>query len=329
MPTISIIIPAYNAEQTILETINSVQQQTFSDFEIIVINDGSTDRTLEILDTIADSRLKIFSYNNGGLPVARNRGIAHATGEFIAFLDADDLWTPDKLELQLAALQQHPEAGVVYSWTLFMDEQGKSFHPDKPIFFSGNVYGNLLVKNFLASGSNPLIRKQAVDSVGEFYPPAGGSADWDYWLRLAARWHFVVVPKPQIFYRQSSSSMSSKIEFMEECKSIVLERAFESAPPELQALKNQSLANTYQYSAHLCLTRISGIDGVRQAGQKLMMAIRVYPKTLLDRQTQKLLFKVLLKRVLSPKVANNFLQGISKIRATRLKNSGNRENFSI
>lgn len=329
MPTISVIIPAYNAEHTILETINSVQQQTFSDFEIIVINDGSTDRTLEILSTIADSRLKIFSYNNGGLPVARNRGIAHANGEFIAFLDADDLWTPDKLELQLAALHQHPEVGVAYSWTLFMDEQGKSFHADKPIFFEGDVYGNLLVKNFLASGSNPLIRKQAVESVGEFYSPAGGSADWDYWLRLAARWHFVVVPKPQILYRQSSSSMSSKIEFMEECKSIVLERAFESAPTQFQSLKNQSLANTYQYSAHLCLTRISGIDGVKQAGEKLVMAIRVYPKTLLDRQTQKLLLKFLLKRILSPKVADNFLQFISQIRANRLKNFINREKLSI
>ncbi|MBW4451151.1 MAG: glycosyltransferase family 2 protein [Spirirestis rafaelensis WJT71-NPBG6] len=327
MPTISIIVPAYNAEHTILETIKSVHEQTFSDFEIIVINDGSTDRTLEILNTIADSRLKVFSYKNGGLPVARNRGIAHATGEFIAFLDADDLWSPDKLELQLTALQQHPEAGVAYSWTLFMDEQGKSLHPDEPIFFEGNVYDKLLLKNFLASGSNPLIRKQAIESVGEFYPPAGGSADWDYWLRLAARWDFVVVPKPQIFYRQSSSSMSSKIEFMEKCKFIVLERAFQAAPTEFQALKNHSLANAYQYSAHLCLTRVPGIDGVKQAGQKLMMAIRVYPQTLLDKKTQKLLLKVLLKRILSPQIANNLLQRISENSATPMRGS-NEKNAS-
>ena len=316
MPTISILVPAYNAEQTILETISSVQQQTFQDFEIIVINDGSTDRTLELLNSVADSRLKIFSYENGGLPVARNRGIAHATGEFLAFLDADDLWSPDKLELQLATLQRHPEAGVAYSWTLFMDEQGKSFHSDKPIYFEGNVYGKLLLKNFLASGSNPLIRKQAIESVGEFYPPAGGSADWDYWLRLAALWPFVVVPKPQIFYRQSLSSMSSKIDFMEQCKLIVLERAFQSAPTEFQALKHQSLASAYQYSAHLCLTRIPGINGVKQAGQKLMMAIQVYPQTLLNKTTQNLLLKFLLKRVLSPKIANHLLQRISEIGAT-------------
>ncbi len=120
MPKISIITPAYNAERTILETIESVQNQTFSNFELIVINDGSKDRTLDLLQTIKDERLKIFSYENGGVAIARNRGLSHATGDFIAFIDADDLWTPDKLELQLAALQKHPEAGVAYSWTYFM-----------------------------------------------------------------------------------------------------------------------------------------------------------------------------------------------------------------
>jgi len=103
MPLIS-VIPAYNAEHTILKT-PVCSRTNFSNFELIVINDGSTDRTLEILNRIVDTRLKIFSYENGGLPVARNRGIIHATGEFIAFIDADDLWTSDKLELQLAALQ--------------------------------------------------------------------------------------------------------------------------------------------------------------------------------------------------------------------------------
>ena len=117
MPTISVVIPAYNAAKTILETIDSVRQQTFSDFEVIVINDGSNDNTAELVNAVADDRLRLFSYENGGAAIARNRGIDHVSGEFIAFLDADDLWTPDKLELQLEALQKHPEAGVAHSWT--------------------------------------------------------------------------------------------------------------------------------------------------------------------------------------------------------------------
>jgi glycosyltransferase involved in cell wall biosynthesis len=315
MPTISVIIPAYNAARTILETINSVQQQTFSDFEIIVINDGSTDSLVTQLNTINDPRLKVFSYENGGLSVARNRGITHATGEFIAFLDADDLWTPDKLELQLAALQSNPKAGVAYSWTYFMDEQGQSFHADQPITFEGNVHADLLVSNFLAHGSNPLIRRTAIDSVGEFNPTVAGAADWDYWLRLAEKWEFVAVPKAQIFYRQSSGSMSSKVEFMERCQLDVLEQAFERAPAELQHLKKQSLAKIYQYSSQLCITRVLNAEGVRQAWQKLQMAIQLYPPIVFQQKTQKLLFKLFLLGVLPDRLSRTLLKWISESKA--------------
>jgi glycosyltransferase involved in cell wall biosynthesis len=290
MPTISVVIPAYNAERTILETIASVQQQTFTDFEMILINDGSTDQTLELVQSIEDERLKIFSYENGGLCVARNRGISHASGEFIAFLDADDLWTSDKLERQIAALQQSPEAGVAYSWTYFMDEQGKTFFPGVPLFFDGNVQANLLANNFLASGSNPLIRRQAIESVGEFDPTCSGCADWDYWLRLSACWSFVVVPNHQIFYRQSSSSMSSKVQAMEEAGIRVVEKTFRVLSAELQPLKNQSLAWIYQYSAQQYLQHSNNNpEGVNQAGQKLWKAIILHPKILLESYAQSLI----------------------------------------
>ena len=319
MPTISVIVPAYNAEHTILETIASVQQQTFSDLELIVINDGSTDQTLKLLDTVKDPRLKTFSYSNGSLPVARNRGISHATGEFITFLDADDLWTPDKLELQLTALQQHPQAGVAYSWTHFMDEKGEFFHAGDPVFFEGNVYIKLLIKNFIYNGSNPLIRRQAIDTVGKFDPVVTSCEDWDFWLRLAARWHFVVVPKPQIFYRQSLGAMSSNIEVMEKSSLIVIEKGFQSVPLEFQSLKNQSLANLYQYLAQLCLTRIPGAAGAKPASQKLQKAIRLHPQILLEKRSQALVIKLLLSRVFSPTIASYLLKMSSKLRATRIR----------
>ena len=97
MPRVSIIVPAHNAEQTIVETICSVQAQTFSDFELIVIDDGSTDRTLERLEAAGDSRLRILSYENAGAPLARNRGIAETEAECILLLDADDRWHTDKI----------------------------------------------------------------------------------------------------------------------------------------------------------------------------------------------------------------------------------------
>lgn len=321
MPTISVVIPAYNAERTILETIKSVQQQTFSDFEIIVINDGSSDQTLELLSQVEDSRLKIYSYNNSGLSTARNRGISHSTGEYIAFLDADDLWTPEKLELQLAALQKQPAAGVAYSWTNFMDEKGESFRTGEPIWFEGNVYTHLLDGNFIASGSNPLIRKKAIESVGGFDSTLRSCEDWDFWLRLAACWEFVVVPKPQILYRLSSGTMSAKIQVMEEAHLIVIEKAFQSIPIELKPLKNQILANTYRFLAHLCLTRIPNGGGAKQASQNLKTAIRLHPKILLDQKVHVLVVKILIIRLLSPKLASRLFEYIAKFRAARLQNS--------
>jgi glycosyltransferase involved in cell wall biosynthesis len=281
MPTISIIIPAYNAERTILKTIKSVQQQTFQDFELIVINDDSKDQTLELLQTVKDERLKIFSYENGGLPVARNRGIDLATGEFISFIDADDLWTVDKLELQLAALRQNPKAGVAYSWTAcFIDGREESIFPYKPVFFEGNVYEKLLVNNIVSNGSNILVRKQVIESVGKFEPTLKSCEDWDFYIRLAAKWHFVVVPKHQILYRQSSNAMTSKVEIMEQEALRVIERAYQSAPPKYQFLKNQSLAWIYEYCTQQYLKYSTDISGVKKASQKLWAAICLHPPIL-------------------------------------------------
>lgn len=310
MPIISVVIPAYNVERTILDTLDSVFQQTFTDFEVIVIDDGSTDRTVQLLDKIQDPRLKVFSYSNGGLPAARNRGIARASGDYIAFLDADDLWTADKLELQFAALKADPAAGVAYSWTCNMSQTGEAFYPGHSVTYAGNVYAQLLLGNFLASGSNCLIRRDAIASVGEFDPSLKSYEDWDYWLRLAARWTFVVVPKYQILYRQSSGAMSSKIDVMEHYGKIVIERAFRAAPPELQPLKKQSLAVNYQYLAGLCLAYVDQPERVMQAGQKLWQAIRSFPSILLEKTTQRYLLKWLLMRLLSPRIGKQFTRPV-------------------
>ena len=306
MPKISVVVPAYNSQNTISETITSVLQQTFSDFELIVINDGSTDRTLELLSDVKDARLKVYSYPNGGLPTARNRGIVRATGEFISFIDADDLWTPDKLELQLQALQQNPQAGVAYSWTICMGNNGNSFHPGVSESFQGNVYPQLLVGNFIASGSNVLIRREAIESVGYFDESLKSCEDWDYWLRLAPKWEFVVVAKPQIIYRLSSGAMSSKLDVMEKYQTLVLERAFESAPSELQYLKNRGFAYIYLFMTRLCLSRVNDAKVVKQASQQLWKAVRFSPKILLSKEAQLLSIKLLILRILSPKIASRF-----------------------
>lgn len=127
MPIISVIIPTFNAEKTILETVQSALQQSFADTEILVINDGSTDATLEQLTPIQDDRLRILNFANGGVAASRNRGIQHAMGQYFSFLDSDDVWAVNKLEDQLLALNSHPDAAVAYSWNDYIDEMVSSF----------------------------------------------------------------------------------------------------------------------------------------------------------------------------------------------------------
>ena len=312
MPKISIITPAFNAESTITHTIKSVQEQTFSDFELIIIDDGSTDKTIEVINNIQDERIQVISYKNGGVSTARNRGITHANGEFIAFIDADDLWTSDKLELQLAALKNNPQAGVAYSWTSFMDvdERGEpvSFLPSPEYSYMGDVYQQLLMGDFILSGSNTLIRSQAIQSAGEFEPTLKSCEDWDYWLRLAARFDFVLVPKYQILYRRTPGAMSSKVEVMKEASQITIERAYNDAPQELQHLKKYTLTNFHRFCASLYLQHRNDNLGIAEAKQHLLSAISLQPKTLLDSLTQKLLIKYLLKKLFPQKLSSYFIQ---------------------
>lgn len=247
MPLISVIIPAYNTQKTIQKTIESVLNQTFADFELLVIDDGSQDATLEVVERISDRRLKVFSYLNAGVSATRNRGLAKATGEFITFLDADDLWTPDKLQAQFEALQDNPQAAVAYSWTDYIDECDRFLYPGSHVTANGDVYPKLLLSDFLENGSNALIRREALIDVGGFDESLCGPEDWDLFLRLAAQYQFVAVPRPQILYRLSTTSISFNLARQEAQCLKVLKREFDRLPASFGNLKKQSLANLYQY----------------------------------------------------------------------------------
>lgn len=283
---ISVIIPAYNAQSTIAKTIESVRQQTYSNLEIIVIDDGSSDRTAEIVNSIQDLRIKLFNYPNGGVANARNRGIVKAKGEYIAFLDADDFWTGDKLELQLQALIENPDAGVAYSWTYFLYQD--ICYPSVPVYHQGNIYPQLLTKNFIHHGSNPLIRSEAIISVGEFDLSFSHCADWDYYLRLAAKYDFVVVPKHQIYYRQSANSMTSKIDDIERQLCQMLNKTYQTVPKELQHLQQQSKSWIWQYCSQQYLEYGRDIKSNIKAANYLWRSIISNPRSLLKTYTYKL-----------------------------------------
>ncbi|HEY9635336.1 MAG TPA: glycosyltransferase [Coleofasciculaceae cyanobacterium] len=313
MPVISVIIPAYNAENTLHETIESVFNQTFTDFELIVINDDSQDATLEVVEHLQDNRLNVFSYPHAGVSASRNRGLAKASGEFIAFLDADDLWSPDKLEAQLRALQVNPQAAVAYSWTDYIDELGKFLYSGPHISVSGNVYEKLLLGNFLENGSNALIRRETLLKVGGFDESLYGGEEWDLFLRLAAHYHFVAVPHPQVFYRMSTTASSLKISRHEAQCLKVIEQSFNQAPKSLAHLKKQSIANLYQYLTFRVLAAPLERQTGWSAARCLFQAVRNDLSTL--RRSRLMLIislKIVLAILLPPQMAQGLLKATKK-----------------
>ena len=302
MPSISVIIPAYNAQDTIVETIESVLNQTFGDLEVLVIDDGSQDLTGDRVRSFDDPRVKFLPYKNGGVALARNRGIANAKGEYISFLDHDDLWTPDKLKDQLAALQKNDDAGVAYSWTtcMFSDENPVRYKQLDKVYFEGNVYDKILLINFIGSGSNILARKEAIESVGGFDAAPVSNEDLDFYIRLAAKWHFALVPKHQILYRQLNSSMSSNIRRLEQGGLVIAQKAYRDAPKELQHLKKRFLYNQYIYYTNLNIENyINSIKPIsrislKDAYRSLFKAIAFMPSALVQMNTIEPFLKLLL-----------------------------------
>ncbi|MGH1397372.1 MAG: glycosyltransferase [Trichormus sp.] len=308
---ISVIIPAYNCEKTIVETINSVLQQTYSHFELIVINDGSQDATLDIVSKIKDSRLRVFSFDNAGGNVSRNRGLHLAQGEFISFLDADDIWTSDKLDAQLEALEKNPNAHVAYSWTDYIDEAGNFLLSGARITASGDVYEKLLINNFLENGSNPLIRKEALIQLGGFDEALEAAQDWDMWLRLAAKYSFVAVPVVQILYRVSSNSLSSNLKSQEKYCLQVLYNAYQIRPSTNIKVLHLSKKNIYKYltckALQQPLNRKKGITALA-----FLIKYIIYNNQKLDNLnfTIKLLLKILLIITFSQYISYNSLTKI-------------------
>ncbi|NJK38063.1 MAG: glycosyltransferase [Oscillatoriales cyanobacterium RM1_1_9] len=313
MAAISVIIPVYNGEKTIQETVQSVLNQTFSDIELIVINDGSTDFTLDCLKQISDERLKIFSYPNAGLSASRNRGIARSSGELIAFIDADDLWTADKLRSQWQVLQMNSDFTVAYSWTDYINEYSQFLRRGGRLSVQGNAYPYLLLNNILENGSSPLIRRHAFEEVGTFNESLKAAEDWEMWIRLAARYAFITVPQPQILYRVSSGSMSANVVRQEVETLKVIQQSFAQAPDEYQFLKSASLANFYKYLTFKALDGNPKRRNGLVASQFLAKFLINDPLMLKQRVTFRTLLKIFTVTALPQKQANQVLAKFGKI----------------
>ncbi len=208
-PRVSIIIPCYNQGHFLEETIQSCLSQTYDNIEVIVVDDGSTDNTAELCQRYI-SEITYIHQKNGGLPYARNVGILASSGEYLQFLDSDDLIFPEKIKSQVAEFQAHPELGAVYSQGVLIDEKSAVFGKALVNHPSGWVYHELLTMwGTLVPAI--LVRKQCLARVGLFSTDLSikGCEDADMWLRIALKYQFASLPDEHFAYRSWQGSMSS------------------------------------------------------------------------------------------------------------------------
>ena len=208
---VSVIVLTYNRAHMVSEAIDSILNQTFKDFELIVVDNESVDNTEEVIKSYTDERIRYFRHQNNGLvAVNRNYGISKANGEYIAFCDDDDLWMPEKLERQVKLLDLNKELGLVYSDSYIMDENG-NLERDTSLSSSrllrGNVFDKLFQSNFIPM-LTVMIRREVLSKVGGFDPKYIIAQDYDLWLRIAEHYPIDFTEEPLAKYRIHGGSVS-------------------------------------------------------------------------------------------------------------------------
>ncbi len=277
MARVSVIIPTYNAEKFIAKTINSVLDQTYQDFEILVIDDESPDRSVEVCQQFHDDRLRIISQPNRGLPGARNTGIRAAQGEFIAFLDADDLWLPEKLAAHVQHLDSRPDVGVSFSYSAFIDDDDVlTGLVQRPKQLEHITPDYVLCRNPIGNGSAAVLRRAVFEDIA-FQDDRHGvmescyfdervnhhsadATDVECWLRISitTQWAMSGIAQPLTRYRIHTGGLSANVTRQLEALEAVIEKTRGYAPEIIGKCEHKAKAYHQRYIARRAVTLRDG-----------------------------------------------------------------------
>jgi glycosyltransferase involved in cell wall biosynthesis len=299
MPKVSVVIPTYNRADFICDAIDSVLSQTYKDYEIIVVDDGSTDNTREVLKKYGD-QIKYIYQENKRQGAARNNGIKHSTGEYIALLDSDDMWLPHKLEKDVACIESDDRIGVVYSNAILLYYPSNRQKKTKIYVARGDVLIQAIKRvyiDFATCGVSPtLIRKECFDKVGLFNESRYIMEDYEMLVRIASKYHFGFVNEASTLYRlhqtNDSSNFDEKKISMLKTQDVIFQN--EELMPRISHLRNIAYSNVYLAIGVLyCI-----VGDMRTARAHLMESIRLYPIRILNRRFLASFFRTLLgKRI--------------------------------
>jgi glycosyltransferase involved in cell wall biosynthesis len=211
-PKVSVLVATFNCGKFLKETLQSVQGQTWCDYEVVIIDDGSTDETEAVVRTfIPDGRFRYYRTEHRGQSAAKNLSIKMSRAPLLAFLDADDVWMPDKLQRQLQLLNERPDVGVVYARREMIDEDGRHLPYQQPPLYRGNILQRIFLDNFICF-SSVMVRRSVFDQVGTFDEGIPLAVDYELWLRVASNFLFDYVDAALIKYRTGHANLSRRAE---------------------------------------------------------------------------------------------------------------------
>ncbi|AFZ22699.1 glycosyl transferase [Cylindrospermum stagnale PCC 7417] len=288
MKKVSVIIPVYNAEKYVAATVQSVLSQTYQNLEILIIDDGSDDYSIKICQQFADPRIQIIHQANRGVPGARNTGIRYAQGDYLAFLDADDIWLPTKLAQHVNHLNNSPTVGISFSYSAFIDEGSKftGFY-QKPRKLYDITPSYILCRNPVGNGSAAVIRREVFEeikfqdklhgNVEDYYfderlrQSKADATDIECWLRISIQthWRHEGLPEALTLYRVNSGGLSANALKQLEALEKVIEKTRSYAPDIIAHCEKPAKAYHLRYTVRRLVSLGEGITAVKLFNQVL------------------------------------------------------------
>jgi glycosyltransferase involved in cell wall biosynthesis len=273
MPTLSVVVPAYNVGAFISEAVTSVLEQRFRDLEVIVIDDGSSDRTAEIVSHIEDDRVRLVCQANGGLAHARNVGIRLAKGRYVAFLDGDDIWLPGYAELHVAHLNADRRVGISFNYHAYMDENSVFTGQYLLTAAARPSLRQLMVRNHIPA--NAVVARECFDQVGGFDERLRACEDWEMWVRVLAKTSFraELIPRVLCAYRERSNSLTMQFEHHIKNARLAANVIASYAPGFRGGIRRRLIGEVYRMLARKALAN----NDLRAARHLAMEALKAWP----------------------------------------------------
>lgn len=272
-PLVSVIIPNFNYARFLGEAIESVMGQTYTNIEVIVVDDGSSDDSLKVARSFGE-KVRLIEQENSGVSAARNRGIGGSTGELVAFLDSDDVWHSKKLEKQVALFQDNEGIGLVHCGYVEIDDQDNRYN-EYTDGMAGDVASEMLKYErpvILGGGSAAVVRRSVLEDVGGFDPLVTPAEDWEFYFRCASVSKVGFIPEVLLSYRVHDKNAHSNIQKMERGILAAYQKSFETDDPDLLAIRDQCFGKIHSVLAGSYFSAGSYRSFARHAIKSIILA---------------------------------------------------------